>query len=315
MSHILDDFMFFGHKDTNECQLYLQAFLNLAESIGLKIKPEKTVWPSTSVELHGILFDSVSMTISLPADKTEKAKMLLDNMFKKRKVQLKLVQQLHGFLNFACRAVPPGRTFLRRIANLMIGIKSNSHFVRINKECRKDLQAWKYFLEHFNSTPILPPIKWTVDVKWKLFSDASGRGFASVFGHKWFVGSFPSYWLEKSIAIKELTPIYLSFMMWIEYFKNAKICFLVDNLSVVHMLRSKTSKDPILMGMIRKMVTLSMIKNVMFSAVHIPGKHNVISDLLSRFQEEKALNMAKWLDRTPTKVPMKFLPWSPSQLR
>ncbi len=255
------------------------------------------------------------MTISLPADKTEKAKTLLDNMFKKRKVQLKVVQQLHGFLNFACKAVPPGRTFLHRIANLMVGIKSNSHFVRINKECRKDLQAWKYFLEHFNSTPILPPIKWTVDVKWKLFSDASGRGFASVFGHKWFVGSFPKMWLEKSIAIKELTPIYLSFMMWIDYFKNEKICFLVDNLSVVHMLRSKTSKDPILMGMIPKMVTLSMIKNVMFSAVHIPGKHNVISDLLSRFHEEKALNMAKWLDRSPTKVPKKFLPWSPSPLR
>ncbi|MCP3930760.1 MAG: hypothetical protein GY705_16860, partial [Bacteroidetes bacterium] len=170
----------------------------------------------------------------------------------------------------------------------MIGLQSKTHFVRINKEARKDLQAWKYFLDHFNSTPILPPIKWTVDVKWKLFSDASGTGFASVFGHKWICGTFPQSWLSKSIAVKELTPIYLAFMMWFDFFKNEKICFLVDNLSVVHMLRSKTSPDPVLMSMIRKMVVVAMLNNIMFSSAHIPGKHNVISDHLSRFRFQKA---------------------------
>ncbi|MCP3932293.1 MAG: hypothetical protein GY705_24740 [Bacteroidetes bacterium] len=314
MSHILDDFLFFGHKDTSECLIYLQSFLLFCQSVGLEVKPEKTVWPSTQVEMHGILFNSETMCLSLPQDKVLKAKDLLDNMFKKRKVKLSQIQQLHGFLNFACRAVPPGRTFLRRLSNLMKGIKSQNHFVRLTKESRKDLAAWKYFLDKFNSTPILPPINWTVDIKWKLFSDACGKGFASVFGHKWFLGSFPSHWLGKSIAIKELTPIFLSFILWIKYFENSKICFLVDNQSVMYVLRAKTSKDPILMGMIRKMVALSMIHNVMFSAVHIPGKHNVIADLLSRFQVEKAQKWAPWLDKEPTTFPKKLLPWSPSQL-
>ncbi len=115
--------------------------------------------------MHGILFDSEAMTLSLPPDKVQKAKDLLDQVGKKRKVKLVLIQQLHGFLNFACRAVAPGRTFLHRISDLMIGTSSKTHFVRINREARKDFQAWKYFLDHFNSTPILPPIKWTVDIK------------------------------------------------------------------------------------------------------------------------------------------------------
>ncbi len=97
MSHILDDFLFFGHPDSSDCNFGLQSFLLLAESLGLAIKPEKTVLPSTKVEMHGILFDSVAMELSLPSDKLIKAKTLLDNLFKKRKVQLVVVQQLHGF--------------------------------------------------------------------------------------------------------------------------------------------------------------------------------------------------------------------------
>ncbi|MCP3932380.1 MAG: hypothetical protein GY705_25190, partial [Bacteroidetes bacterium] len=313
MSHILDDFLFFGKAESRECELGLQAFLSLCKSLGLEVKPEKTVWPSTRVELHGILFDSLEMSLSLPADKVEKALALIDALFKKRKVQLVLIQQIHGFLNFACRAVPPGRTFLRRISNLMIGKSNKKHFVRITQEARKDLQAWKFFLQHFNSTPILPEVKWSVNIKWKLFSDASGKGYAAVFGHKWIGGVFPDSWNDKSIAIKELTPIYLAFVLWIKYFKNEKICFLVDNMSVVHILRSKTSKDLILMSMVRKMVVLSMLNNVCFSAVHIPGRHNVVADLLSRFSFQKVRKVAPWLDQEATKFPEEWLPWSKLQ--
>ncbi|MCP3678772.1 MAG: hypothetical protein GY782_00060 [Gammaproteobacteria bacterium] len=195
------------------------------------------------------------------------------------------------------------------MANLLKGVTSNAYFVRLNSEARKDFMAWKYFLTNFNSTPITPKIDWTLDNDWKLFSDASGKGFAAVFGAHWIMGEFPKSWLEKSIAIKELTPIYLAFSFWVKQLANSKILFLVDNYSVVHILRSKTSKDPILMGMVRKMVILSMLHNIQFSANHIPGKHNVVSDLLSRFQVPKAKLWAPWLDELPTQVPTHFLPW------
>ncbi len=96
--------------------------------------------------------------MSLPPDKVEKAKKLIDALFKQKKVKVKVIQQIHSFFNIACWAVPPGCPFLHRISNLFIGHKSNNHFVRISKECIKLLQAWYYFLCHFNSTPILPPV-------------------------------------------------------------------------------------------------------------------------------------------------------------
>ena len=309
-SHILDDFMFFGLPSNSDCLHGIQSFLMLSESLGMPVKQEKTVWPSTSAELHGILFDTKKMSMSLPPDKMQKAKNLIDDMFKKQKVLVKDVQQIHGFLNFACRAVAPGRTFLRRIANLLIGQTSNSHHIRLSKEAKNDLVAWKYFLQKFSSTPILPKIDWKVDVNWRLYSDASGKGFSSIFGSMWIMGKFPVSWWPKSIAIKELTPIYLGFCMWIKLLQNSKICFLVDNESIVHVLRSKTSRDPIIMSMIRRMVVLSMLHNIQFYALHVPGRHNVVADLCSRFQVDKARKWAQWLDKDPTPIPKKLLPWS-----
>ena len=47
VSHILDDFMLFGHKDTQECHNSLQAFIMLANSLGLPLKQSKTFTPCT----------------------------------------------------------------------------------------------------------------------------------------------------------------------------------------------------------------------------------------------------------------------------
>ncbi len=67
------------------------------------------------------------------------------------------------------------------------------------------------------------------------------------------------------------------------------------------------------MSMVRKMVVLGMLNNVMFSSAHIPGKHNVISDLLSRFKFQRVQKVAPWLDVQQTKIPERLLPWSISQ--
>ena len=66
MSHILDDFMFFGKAGTRDCEIGLQSFLHLSESLGLPIKHEKTVLPTTKAVLHGVLFDTEKMITGFP---------------------------------------------------------------------------------------------------------------------------------------------------------------------------------------------------------------------------------------------------------
>ena len=310
LSHILDDWMFFGPYGSKDCPMALKSFLHFADSVGLPIKQEKTVQPSTRVELHGILVDSVAMTLSVPPDKLQKALGLIDNMYHRKSVTLVKLQSLIGLLNFFVCAIPSGRPFLRRLYDLTMGHTFPKRHIQIKSEARKDLKVWKLFLTSFNFTKIRRRIDWEQEVDWKFFSDACGLSYAAVFGHKWIQGTFPGDWMKTNIAIKELVPIYLAFRLWAPTLAHANILFRVDNEAICYVLSNHTSKEKSIMAMVRHMVLLALEHDITFSASHIPGKYNVIPDLLSRLQTKKALEIGRFLDPAPHQVPQDWLPWS-----
>ena len=309
MSHILDDFLFFGHPSSNECNLALQSFLHLSTSLNIPIKHEKTVLPTTRAQLHGLIVDSNQMLVILPQDKKDKAIQLLNQMSKQKSATLNQLQILIGTLQFATKAIISGRTFLRRLIDLTKGIKGKHHHIRLNTEARLDIKMWLSFLVSFNGKRIISPQYWVESSHLRFFSDASGSGFAAINGSSWFMGTFPPSWKNVNIATKELLPITLSFRMWSTKLKGSNLIFMVDNMSVVNILQSQTSNDPEIMNLLRPMVVSSMINDVQFYAFHIPGKSNTIADLMSRFQVQKAKNLAPWLDPLPLDIPHQWLPW------
>ena len=122
MTHILDDFIFFGPGDSSLCQYGLDSFFLLANDIQLPVKHLKTVLPTTCCIVHGIEVDTMALELRLPQDKLYKIRLLLRNTSKKRTIKLKDLQSLLGLLSFACSVVVPGRAFLRRLYNLTCGI-------------------------------------------------------------------------------------------------------------------------------------------------------------------------------------------------
>ncbi len=308
MTHILDDYMFFGKADTRECDISLKSFLVLADSLGLPIKHTKTVHPTTSAELHGIWFDTISMTMSIPPDKLCKALTLIDNLLQATKSTLRGIQCLTGLLNFLTRVIKCGRVFLRRLYDLTKGPSIPTRIVRITEEARRDLRAWKVLLQNFNGTKIISPVNWELP-DWRLYSDASGSGFAAIFGSHWIQGTFPPEWKDMSIALKELVPVYLAMAIWFPFFISKNVLFNVDNISVVYILQSQSSPDVQIMSLVRKMVVITMLNDITIGSAHIAGKHNVIPDHISRFQVHKARQLAPWLDQDQTPIPLKLLPW------
>ena len=308
-SHILDDFMFFGSPDTNQCNNSLQSFLVLANSLGIPIKSSKTVLPSTLVQLHGLEVCTTSMEVRLPADKKAKAISLIKKFRKHKRITLVDLQSIIGTLQFATKAIVAGRCFLRRLIDLTQGVTAKHHHIRLNKEARLDLQMWYCFLTKFNGKSLMAPRHWIHSPDLRFYSDASGTGYAAVVGSHWIQGAFPPGWANVNIAVKELFPISMALRMWAPSLKGNNITFLVDNMSVVYILQSQTSKDPKIMSLLRPMVTSAMLNDIQFYAEHVPGKHNVIPDLLSRFQVSKALDLAKWMDRDPHSIPKQWLPW------
>ena len=205
--------------------------------------------------------------------------------------------------------VVPGKTFLGRLIDLTKGVSRPSHHIRLNKEARADLACWKLFLLNFNGVKLIHKPSWKCTKSFKLFSDASGMACAAIFGTHWFQIKFPESWRQIHIAAKELLPVMLAFKLWSNQLQGVNILFLVDNIAIVQVLNSKTAKDPIIMKMLRQMVVHAMLTHIDFGSKHIKGTKNVLPDLLSRLQEQKARSIAPWLDPTPTPVPLDWLPW------
>jgi hypothetical protein len=84
--------------------------------------------------------------------------------------------------------------------------------------------------------------------------------------------------------------------------------FTTDNMACMHIINTTTSEDRQVMKLVRSMVASSLKHNILFKARHIPGSHNVIPDLLSRFQFQKALSMAPWLDKEQSPLPQALAP-------
>ncbi|KAK3105594.1 hypothetical protein FSP39_001375 [Pinctada imbricata] len=271
---------------------------------------EKTQVPTTKLTIYGIEVDSEIMQSRLPVEKVQKIQHKLREFLLRKKVTLRELQSLVGLLNFACSVVVPGRAFLRWLINLTCGINYPFHFIRLSKEVKEDLFMWQRFIENFNGKCVFLPMEWSPSSHLTLFTDASGAiGFAAVlqdqkiwFAHKWAINL-----MDYQIAIKELFPIVLALEIRGDHLSNKRILFRSDNKAVVDVLNSQTSRDTIILKLIRRLVLVALKYNIHFRARHIAGKENTVADLLSRFKFQEALVVAPNLARSQTTVPASLL--------
>ena len=303
VSHILDDFMFVG-SSYEECDKKLNIFLSLAKWLNIPIKHSKTFRPSTVMVVHGIEVDTVAMEMRLPQDKLVKSRDQLQKLRISNKTTLRSLQSVIGLLNFACQAVAPGRAFLRRLISLTRGLTKPHHHIRMNIEAKADIQAWLTFLLSYNGSTLLRNERWLSSPTLHMYTDAAAsKGYAAVLQSHWFAGLWPESWKSFSIAFLELFPICIALEIWSEKLSNQCIMFHTDNISIVSVINSNSSKDPALMFLVRRIVVTSLLHNIMFRAVHIPGHFNCTADMLSRSQVQQALQSNAHLSRTPMAIP------------
>ena len=160
--HILNDF-FIAEPSRLQCLSSFSTLLRVFMSVNAPVVASKTLGPSQVLEFMGIELDSTRMEARLPADKLQRTRDLLNSFTKRWSVRLVELQSLIGTLQFACKAVVPGRFFLQRMINLTQGVPSCFHHIRLNQEFFKDLTMWKAFLVGWNGhsffldTAITPP--------------------------------------------------------------------------------------------------------------------------------------------------------------
>ena len=306
--HILDDF-FIAERNKLDCLTSFSTLLKVFMSLMAPVVASKTIGPSREIEFMGIILDSVRMEARLPQDKLIRINQLLNSFKNRRSARLVELQSLIGTLQFACKVVVPGRTFLQRAINLTRGVPSRFHHIRLNKEFLKDLAMWKIFLSKWNGRSFFLESTPTPAHNLALYTDAAGSiGFGGYFQGKRFQGRWPpNMQLNQqqgiSIEWQELFPIVVACAIWHPLLAGKRLQLWCDNLSVVFIINSGHSKTPRIMDLVRRLVLLSMQHNFVVRARHVPGVSNAIADALSRFQMQRFRVLAPDADQNPCTIP------------
>ena len=318
----LDDF-FFADILKGACDRQIGVFLDICKQINFPVSIDKTFWGTTKLVFLGLMIDTVRKLILIPPEKVINALKLVRRMLnsKKNKTTLRELQSLCGYLNFLCKCIVPGRAFTRRLYTFGAGILKPHHHIDIKSEMKSDLRMWEFFLQHpsayARSFYDFDEEICSNDLNW--YTDASSTlGCGGYLDNQWFIGEWSQEFLDMSPSINymELYAATLGVIFWSHKFSNQKIVIFCDNMSVVHMINSSSSKSRNCMVLIRFITLYSMLNNVKIRAKHVIGVRNTYADLISRLEYGKFRRLAKLnntkFDNKPLEMPENI--WPPNKI-
>ena len=298
--HYLDDFLCVGPPSSNVCAVLLATLQHIADRFGVPLAADKTEGPTTVLSFLGIMIDSEAMECRLSADKVENLRLEIRGLLGRDKVQLRALQSLLGKLNFACRIIPMGRVFCRRLSAATAGVRAPRHYIRLTGELKADLQVWHTFLETYNGRAIWmagPVSNFDLD----LVTDAAGStGYGAFFKGRWSAEAWPESWVaagfERNLVLLELFPVVVAIELCGEECRNLKIRLNCDNMGVVQVINRISGSSLPVVRLLRHLVLRCLQWNISLYAVHIPGVDNRLADALSRFQWGKFRELAPGAD-------------------
>ena len=142
LDHYLDDFIFVGEGDTENCAKLMHCFKDLTSEIGVPLAEDKTAGPTTKLTYLGFEIDTLDMVIRIPQHKVDSLIQLVSDFLSRKKVTLKELQSLVGMLNFFSRAIRCSRALNRRFYDFMSGALKPHHHIRLTSDIKRDLRIW-----------------------------------------------------------------------------------------------------------------------------------------------------------------------------
>ena len=253
--------------------------------------------PASVRRYLGVIIDTVQMKLLLPDDKLLRLKEELAFFAGRRQATRKQIQRLCGILGHCSTVIRGGRTFSHRIIGLLSCFSAKKRRINLTKNFFLDLEWWRTCAGWFNGEARMVGRR-TQD----MYMDASGSGFGAVWRNDWLAGLWqkdldsetdlhshlchnPGSDIPDNINVQELYPMVESLWKWGPAWKNCKIICHSDNTQVVTGLNTGKSSNMVAMTLLRRIFWLSVLFNCHIVCVHIPGKHNVIADSLSRLVE------------------------------
>ena len=306
--HYLDDFLTLGPPDSDVCHHNLTTLKHLCHTLGVPLALEKVEGPATSLPFLGIILDSERMEVRLPADKLDRIKGLLTTWLDKKKATKREILSLVGLLQHAAKVVRCGRSFVSRMYATAARVQELEYFTRLNSDFRSDLWWWHTFLVEWNGISLLRYSSSPTKHDFCIQTDASGSwGCAAFFQGEWLQLPWNEAWTSVGIMAKELAPILLSIAVWGTRLAKKRALFQCDNMSVVEALKKGSSKDRVVMQLLRSLWFYVAHYDIDLTCVHIMGVANTTADYLSRNNMSSFFSLNPQASTLPTPLPHSLL--------
>jgi len=311
--HYLDDFFTAGPPHTAVCGENMRLMMQVCARINAPVKQEKTEGPATTITFLGVQLDSLAMTASITTERKEELCQSLHTISRSRTCTKRALLSLIGKLAFACKVVPPGRIFLRRLIDLSTSVTRLHHHVTLNREAMADLYWWLDFLPSWPGTSLLLQSHWSLAPDMQLATDASDLGYGGYWAGQWFSQAWPPNLREHSIAWREMYAVLVACTTWGREWQRKRLLFHCDNAAVVDIWRKGTCRCPHIMSLVRALYFCAASNNYHLSITHIPGARNQIADHLSRLSIQAFRLAAPTANPLPTPIITPVLPTTASQ--
>ena len=302
--HYLDDFLTLGPPESPICAHNLDTIKEVCSFLGIPLALEKVEGPTACLTFLGITLDTQRMEARLPDEKLQRIRTMVAAWLSRKKASKREILSLVGLLQHATKVVKPGRTFVARMYSEAARLKSLSHFTRLTKDFHSDLRWWHLFISTWNGVSFLECSHQAPPADYRITTDASGSwGCGAVFETQWFQLAWPTEWTRMDIMAKELAPIVLSCAVWGPLIFGKRLEFRCDNNSLVEAINKGSSKQLMVMHLLRCLWFLSAFFEVKLTASHIPGVANTAADMLSRNRATEFLISHPQMSQVPTPVP------------
>jgi hypothetical protein len=282
--HYLDDFLGAAASEDTAARQF-NTFLSVCRRLGFSLNMAKVFSPRTCICYLGLEIDTVAMIIRVPSDKLATLKALLVEFTSLRRCPVKRLQSLIGSLSFACKAVRPGRAFIRRMIDTLKEAKQRNHsWVALGSEFHSDLAWWRLFIDRWNGSQLMvTPASTSIHVA----TDASDLGAGGFFANRWFSVSWTDEQRSQPIAWRELHAVLLAAATWADAWAGKHVTFHVDNSVSFSVIRNLHSGSEPLCALARSLHFIAAAFQFEFSAVLVAGVRNPIADALSRLQLDR----------------------------
>ena len=261
---------------------HTEIVIRVLESLGFVIKKKTSILkPTQTILFLGFIVNSIKMLLLLPEEKLQKLKSsalsLLENVPTAREVLsfLGQCQAVLPALQMAFRAIQ--RDLIQVISPQ--GDKVNyKKTISLSEGAIKDLLWWTQGPAQANGSVIIPP-----KVDSVIFSDASKIGWGAHLLEISIGGRWKELEALDYINYLELEAAYLALRAFLPLIKGNHVQFGLNNrTAVAYINRLGGTRSQHLTALALDIWCYALDRNMVISAIHVPGKRNCIADGKSR---------------------------------